>query len=114
MTFKIIDTRTGKEPTDRVISNIARKGGLMEMDIDGFYVDEDGQIILVDDCGNCTWVDAKRFKVEPETGHWIEHDNGAWWECSECHSERAYGNEYCPDCGSHNGDIARMEGVTAE
>ena len=47
-----------------------------------------------------------------KVGHWIEHDNGAWWECSECHSERAYGNEYCPDCGSHNGYIAKMEGVS--
>lgn len=45
---------------------------------------------------------------EPKMGHWIKHDNGAWWECSECHAERAYGNEYCPDCGSHNGDIAKM------
>jgi len=47
-------------------------------------------------------------KPQERTGHWIMHDNGAWWECSECHAERAYGNEYCPDCGSHNGDIAKM------
>ena len=46
--------------------------------------------------------------AEPKTGRWIKHDNGAWWECSKCHAERAYGNEYCPDCGSHNGDIAKM------
>jgi hypothetical protein len=50
----------------------------------------------------------KALEQEPKTGHWIMHDNGAWWECSECHTERAYGNEYCPDCGSHNGDIAKM------
>lgn len=64
MTFKVLDTKTGKEPTDRVLTDIARKGGLMEVDIDGFYIGEDGQIILVDDCGNCTWVDAERFKAE--------------------------------------------------
>lgn len=50
----------------------------------------------------------EKLEQEPKTGHWIKHDNGSWWECSECHAERAYGNEYCPDCGSHNGDIAKM------
>ena len=38
MTFKVIDTKTGKEPTERVIDNIARKGGLMIADIDQFFV----------------------------------------------------------------------------
>ncbi len=77
MTYKVIDTKTGKEPTDRVISNIARKGGLMEMDIDGFYVDEDGQIILVDDCGRCTWIDGKRFKAIPAAEPYKGMTNGA-------------------------------------
>ena len=62
--FKIIDRKTGKEPTDRVITAQARSGNLIPCDIDGFYVGEDGQIILVDDCGNCTWLDMRRFKVE--------------------------------------------------
>lgn len=65
--FKIIDRKTGKEPTDRVIAAQARLGQLITCDIDGFYVNEDGQIILVDDCGNCTWLDMNRFKV-------CEHD----------------------------------------
>lgn len=65
--FKIIDTKTGKEPTDRVITAQARLGNLIPCDIDGFYVGEDGQIILVDDCGNCTWLDMSRFKVELQT-----------------------------------------------
>lgn len=63
MTFKVIDKTTGKEPTDRVISNIARKSGLMEMDIDGFYVGEDGQIALADECGRMAYVDMERFEV---------------------------------------------------
>ena len=65
MTFRIIDAKTGKEPTDRVITNIARGDRLIETHIDGFQVGEDGQIILVDDCGNCTWIDGKRFKAIP-------------------------------------------------
>ena len=66
MTFKVIDTKTGKEPTYRVIHNIAKKGGLMTMDIDQFFVGEDGSLVLADDCGNITYCDAKRFKVEPQ------------------------------------------------
>lgn len=62
--FKIIDQNTGKEPTEKVITAQARLGNLMTCDIDGFYVDKDGHIILVDDCGNCTWLDMSRFKVE--------------------------------------------------
>ena len=61
ITFKVIDRTTGKEPTDRVIHNLAKKGGLMTMDIDQFFVGEDGTLILVDDCGNATWCDSERF-----------------------------------------------------
>lgn len=63
MTFKVIDTKTGKEPTERVIDNIARKGGLMIADIDQFFVGEDGSLVLADDCGKITYCDTKRFKV---------------------------------------------------
>ena len=66
MTFKVIDTKTGKEPTRQVIHNIAKKGGLMTMDIDQFFVGEDGSLVLADDCGNITYCDTKRFKVEPQ------------------------------------------------
>lgn len=66
MRFKVIDATTGEEPTDAVICEIARKGRLVSCDIDDFYVASDGQIILVDDCGNAAWVDRERFKVEVE------------------------------------------------
>lgn len=67
MTFKVIDTKTGKEPTSRVVDNIAKKGGLMRMDIDQFFVGEDGSLVLTDDCGNMTYCDMKRFKVVAES-----------------------------------------------
>ena len=72
MTFKVIDTKTGKEPTDRVIYNIAKKGGLMTMDIDQFFVGEDGSLVLADDCGNITYCDTERFKAVTES----EEQNG--------------------------------------
>ncbi len=67
MTFKIIDNNTGKEPTAKVIDNIAIEGGLVRNDIEQFYVGEDGSLILVDDCGNITYCDATRFKVVVES-----------------------------------------------
>ena len=63
MTFKVIDTKTGKEPTERVITNIAKKGNLIMFDIDQFFLGEDGSLCLVDDCNNMTYVDTNRFKV---------------------------------------------------
>ena len=37
-------------------------------------------------------------------GEWISHyDEDAkegWYECSCCHSERAFNTKYCPDCGA--------------
>ena len=64
MIFKIIDKRTGKEPTQRVINNIARKGELIERDIAGFFVGEDGGLILADECGNYTYMNSMRFAAK--------------------------------------------------
>lgn len=106
MMLKVIDTKTGKEPTERVMDNIARKGGLMQADIDGFYVGEDGQIILVDDCGNCTWVDAERFKIKFKIGHWIILPPcfEEICQCSECgktfKEALQFTNDLCPNCGA--------------
>ena len=64
MNFRVIDKKTGKEPTQRVVDNIAKKQNLMVMDIDQFAVCEDGQIILLDDCGRVAYCDMSRFEVE--------------------------------------------------
>ncbi len=62
--FRVIDTTTGKEPSEDVIYQLAEQGRLVYCDIDGFYIGEDGEICLIDDCGNATWLDGERFKVE--------------------------------------------------
>ena len=92
MTFHIIDKKTGKEPTDRVITNIARKGGLMTTDIDQFFVGEDGSRVLADDCGNITYCDTKRFKVESqesedECKNCKYYLNPDYTRCHECKAE---------------------------
>jgi len=64
MRFRVIDKKTGKEPTERVIDNIAKKQNLVLCDIDQFAICEDGSIVLLDDCGNVAYCDRTRFKVE--------------------------------------------------
>jgi len=110
MTFKVIDTKTGKEPTSRVIDNIAKKGGLMIMDIDQFFVGEDGSLVLADDCGNITYCDTKRFTVIPQTkvGHWIKQTLSVkpFGEdtvlCDQCAfmTDKDSTYNYCPNCGA--------------
>ena len=56
MTFQIIDKKTGKEPTQRVVDNIARKGHLLEFDIDQFAVCEDLFDDILEDALCCEYV----------------------------------------------------------
>lgn len=63
--FNVIDNRTGKPVTWRVTQNMARKSNLIICDIEGFFLSEDGQtLILADECGNYMFVDPKRFSVK--------------------------------------------------
>ena len=64
MTIEIIDTATGRPPAVEKIDRIAKEYGLMEMDIDQFAVTEDGQIVLLDECGYYSYVDAESFNLK--------------------------------------------------
>lgn len=64
MTFTVIDKETGREVSERVIRQIAKNGGLMEFDIDQFAVTENGSLILLDDCGNCTYCVQDAFEIK--------------------------------------------------
>lgn len=63
MTFTVIDKKTGREVSERLIRKIAKRGNLMEMDIDQFAVCEDGSIILLDDCGNVAYCNDCDFEI---------------------------------------------------
>lgn len=32
--------------------------------------------------------------------HYVEDAKEGWYECSCCHSERAFNTNFCPDCGA--------------
>ena len=63
ITIKIIDNTTGRPPSSNLIDRIAKEYGLMEMDIDQFAVTEDGHVVLIDDCGRCSYVDTEGFNL---------------------------------------------------
>lgn len=61
--FEVIDSTTGRPPSSALIERIAREYGLMEMDIDQFAVTEDMHLVLLDDCGRCSYVDTEGFNL---------------------------------------------------
>lgn len=66
MTFYVIDKRTGKEPIfdgNHIFRESWCKGRLIECDIDGWYISEDGQLALVDDCCNMAYPPPNRFEI---------------------------------------------------
>lgn len=65
MKFIIIDTTTGREVSSEKIDKIAKEGGLMDMDIDQFFIGEDGQLALADDCNNLVYCDNEYYKLRP-------------------------------------------------
>lgn len=65
--FKVIDPRTGKEPIfdhNHIFKEKWFKdSALIYCDIEGWYIGEDGFLILVDECGNVGYPPTDRFKV---------------------------------------------------
>ncbi len=63
MSIEVIDNKTGRPPSAKLVDKIAKEYGLMRFDIDQFAVTEDGHILLVDDCGRCAYVDSSGFDL---------------------------------------------------
>lgn len=72
--FTVIDTKTGEYPN---LEQIALKEdwakNLIYCDIEGFFIGEDGNLVLLDECGNWVYTPPNRFLV-------IQND---WTRCEE-------------------------------
>lgn len=65
MKFKVIDTKTGKEPDLREIAlNEDWAKRLIYCDMEGFAIEDDGTLLLLDECGNYAYPPLGRFKTE--------------------------------------------------
>ena len=63
--FRVIDMTTGREVSAEKIAKIAKENGLMEMDIDQFFIGEDGRLMLADDCGQIAYCDMEELGFMP-------------------------------------------------
>lgn len=70
MTFQVIDRTTGKEVTREVLEKIAKENKLYANDLDEIFVGEDGRLLLMDDCGNSTYLENDRFLVVRKDGEY--------------------------------------------
>ncbi len=65
MTFRVIDTLTGKPPDLKHIAlTEAWAYGLIYCDMEGFVIEEDGGLILTDECGNLAYCPEGRFRIK--------------------------------------------------
>lgn len=113
MEFEIIDLTTGRYPDmEQIARNEEWAKGLIYSDMEGFFIGENGQLILADECGNFAFCPHDRFKVisrervhTHKLGHWTFTYEDCTVECSECGSEHYIGmyhqfsSNYCPNCG---------------
>lgn len=101
--FDVIDNGTGREPNCELIAITEEwANNLMPCDIDSFAVTEDGRLVLIDDCGNCSFAPSDRFtvKVDPNSlrpkGRWemsaYEVIGTCKWnvvaKCTNCHHSK--------------------------
>ena len=65
MTFEVLNAHTGKPFTDDEKIKIAQEHKLIYCDINQFFIGEDGQVILTDDCGNFAFMHPDDVIVKP-------------------------------------------------
>lgn len=102
--FTIIDNLTGEYPDcEKIALNEEWAKGLIYCDIDGFFIGEDGALVLTDDCGNTRWCPADRFTVIFESLP-IKREKTAVgdYRCPSCNAafiDVAGITPYCGNCG---------------
>jgi hypothetical protein len=64
MKFHVIDKKTGEEAdTYDIARNENWAKGLIYCDMEGFFIGEDGTLVLLDECGNWTYCPEDRFEI---------------------------------------------------
>lgn len=66
--FDVVDTKTGQYPDwEHIARTEDWADGLVYCDIDGIAIQEDGSLILLDECGNCVPCPRDRFEIRRPT-----------------------------------------------
>lgn len=99
MHFRVIDTNTGKEPD---IYKIAKKEewakDLIYCDMEGFFIGEEGDLILADECGNYVFCEENRFKIISDRPN-NEPSRVIYIADGYYDGELVYDEAECPCCG---------------
>lgn len=67
MNFRVIDATTGNYPDlEEIALTEEWAKDLMYCDMEGFAIEEDGDLMLMDECGNFRYCPDDRFKIEFE------------------------------------------------
>lgn len=94
MQFDVIDTKTGAYPdVEKIALTEDWAKGLIYCDIDCFAIQEDGNLILIDDCWNIAYPPEGRFKIVPE-----KEQNEALPVLVNNEPDREYIDYICPRC----------------
>ena len=114
--FTIIDNTTGNYPDcEKIALEEDWAKGLIYCDIDTFAITEDGNLILMDDCGNSAYCPADRFTIAFENAisalekqipkkpniHGLREGreiNTVSYTCPICNKHISRDN-YCKHCG---------------
>lgn len=111
MIYEIIDTRTGERANEYELVQEPWAEKTRGCDWPAFAIDEDGDIILTDDCGNYDMVPEGRAEVrlvidkERWTAKWRRKQspwNGTVMVCSKCKETiKSLSGQFpfCPSCG---------------
>ena len=67
LSFIVIDTKTGKEANiGEIVQNEDWAKDLMWCDMEGFAINQDGYLILLDQCGRFVYCPYGRFEIKFE------------------------------------------------
>lgn len=115
-TFTVIDVKTGEYPDLEAIAlHEDWAKGLVYCDMEGFAIEEDGTLLLMDECDNSRYCPVGRFEIVWDEDTDKQEENEAVFkphyvdiygknfvcgvECSACHKEISSTYKFCPYCG---------------
>lgn len=92
---------------DKVVHGVENVG--VDYGVYRYYANDEKLLVIVGNKANAELIaeilnNDWHGKNHGNKGEWISHyDEGTkegWYECSCCHSERAFNTNFCPDCGA--------------
>lgn len=107
-TFTVRDKKTGRYPDLEYIAlHEEWAKGLVYCDMEGFAIEEDGSLLLLDECDNSRYCPVGRFEIVWEEQEPVKPiaekamlDYQSWhYECPVCNGYVDAHDKFCRNCG---------------